>query len=116
MYLDIQLNIKRWHELEAGQKPKTQVELAREQVALLERLEAVETERQYLKVTLDLAHDWSSIKRMELRNDKKYFYPPLRNYSKENGYEIKSVFDQNYGKVNSYHKNLWFAVYDVIID
>jgi len=105
--------IKRWHELE---KPKTQLELAREQVVLLERLEAIEIERANLKVTLDMAHDWSSIKRMEMRDGKKYFYPPLRNYSKSNGYEVKKVFDQNYGEVNSYHKDVWEAIYGVVID
>ena len=105
--------VDRWLELEAGQRPKTQLELAREQVALLERLEVIEIERKHLKVTLDLAHDWSSIKRMELRDDKKYFYPPLRNYSKTNGYEVKKVFDQNYGEVNSYHRDVWLAVYEV---
>ena len=53
--------IKRWHELE---RPKTQLELAREQVVLLERLEAIEIERKHLKITLDIAHDWASVKRM----------------------------------------------------
>ena len=105
--------IKRWHELE---RPKTQLELAREQVVLLERLEAIEIERKQLKITLDLAHDWSSVKRMEMRDDAKYFWHPLRNYSKANGYEVKKVFDQNYGEVNSYHKDVWFAVYELIID
>jgi phage regulator Rha-like protein len=108
--------IRRWQELEANQKPKTQLELAREQVVLLERLEAIEIERANLKVTLDMAHDWSSIKRMEMRDGKKYFYPPLRNYSKSNGYEVKKVFDQNYGEVNSYHKDVWEAIYGVVID
>jgi phage regulator Rha-like protein len=108
--------IKRWQELEATQRPKTQLELAREQVVLLERLEAIEIERANLKVTLDMAHDWSSIKRMEMRDGKKYFYPPLRNYSKSNGYEVKKVFDQNYGEVNSYHKDVWEAIYGVVID
>lgn len=108
--------VDRWQELEGKQKPKTQLELAREQVVLLERLEAVEIERANLKVTLDMAHDWSSIKRMEIRDGKKYFYPPLRNYSRENGYEVKKVFDQNYGEVNSYHKDVWEAIYGVVID
>ena len=108
--------VDRWQELEVGQKPKTQLELAREQVVLLERLEAIEIERKNLKVTLDMAHDWSSIKRMEMRDGKKYFYPPLRNYSKANGYEVKKVFDQNYGEVNSYHKDVWEAIYGVVIE
>ncbi len=107
--------VDRWQELEGKQKPKTQLELAKEQVVLLERLEAIEIERANLKVTLDMAHDWSSIKRMEMRDGKKYFYPPLRNYSKANGYEVKKVFDQNYGEVNSYHKDVWEAIYGVII-
>lgn len=105
--------IKRWHELE---RPKTQLELAREQVALLERLEEVELERVNLKITLDIAHDWSSIKRLEMRDKTAYPWLALRNYSKENGYEVKKVFDQNYGHVNSYHKDVWFAVYEITID
>jgi len=105
--------IKRWHELE---RPKTQLELAREQVVLLERLEEVELERANLKITLDIAHDWSSTKRLEMRDKTAYPWLALRNYSKENGYEVKKVFDQNYGHVNSYHKDVWFAVYEITID
>lgn len=105
--------IKRWHELE---KPKTQLELAREQVALLERLETIETERTHLKITLDLAHDWSSIKRMDMRDKMAYDTYKLRAFSRANGYEIKRVFDQNYGEVNSYHRDVWLAVYDVTVD
>ena len=108
--------VDRWLELEAGQRPKTQLELAREQVALLERLETIEIERRELKVTLDLAHDWSSVKRMEMRDDMKYCWPPLRTFSRANDYDIKRVFDQNYGEVNSYHRDVWFAVYGVIVD
>lgn len=108
--------VDRWLELEGKQKPKTQLELAREQVALLERLEEVETERRNLKITLDIAHDWSSTKRLEMRDKTSYPWLSLRNYSKLNGYEVKKVFDQNYGHVNSYHKDVWMAVYGITID
>jgi phage regulator Rha-like protein len=108
--------VDRWLELEAKQPKKTPLELAREQVVLYEKLEAVEIEREYLKITLDIAHDWSSTKRLEMRDKTAYPWLALRNYSKENGYEVKKVFDQNYGHVNSYHKDVWFAVYEITID
>ena len=100
----------------AKQPKKTPLELAREQVVLYEKLEAVEIEREYLKITLDIAHHWSSTKRLEMRDKTAYPWLALRNYSKENGYEVKKVFDQNYGHVNSYHKDVWFAVYEITID
>lgn len=102
--------IKRWHELE---KAKTPLERAREQVVYFERLEAIEIEKKFLEVTLDLAHDWSSIKRMEIRDGKNYYWLHLRNYSNQHSYEVNKVFDQNYGEVNSYHRDVWLAVYGV---
>lgn len=27
------------------------------------------------------------------------------------GYDVKKIFDANYGEVNTYHKDVWSAVY-----
>ena len=27
------------------------------------------------------------------------------------GYEVKKIFDANYGSINAYHKDVWEAVY-----
>jgi hypothetical protein len=57
--------------------------------------------------------DWASVKRMEAYHRTEFSWRPLRKYSITNGFEIKKVFDQNYGTVNSYHKDVWKAVFDI---
>lgn len=63
------------------------------------------------QVLLDNSKEWCSVKRMQALNDFAYDWRALKNYSIENGFEIKKVFDQNYGEVNAYHKDVWLAVY-----
>jgi len=94
-------------------KPKTQLELAKEQVALLERLEEVNREKEYLQITLDLSKRWASVKLMERVLDDAFPWQPLKKYCVANDLEIKKVFDQNYGKVNSYPERAWKEVYGI---
>jgi len=79
----------------------------------VEELERVELEKKEIRIILDSESEWSSIKRMESAYLMDFLWTPLKQYSKKHGYDIKKVFDQNYGKVNSYHKEVWEAVYGV---
>lgn len=67
-----------------------------------------------LKIELDIATAWATVRRMEAAYpDRKFPYTPLKNASLAMALEIKSVPDQRYTKLNSYHALVWRAVYDV---
>lgn len=82
---------------------------ANEYLAIL--LEDARREAVQLRLELDKSKEYASVKRMQALNDCAFDWRALKDYSVENGYEIKKVFDQNYGEVNAYHKDVWLAVY-----
>ncbi len=118
--------MKRWRELEeAKSKPLTQIQMVEQYLVTLKELEAsnllLATEKANntkLVITLDEAEHWSSIKKQEKINLVKYKWQSLKRYSIQEGYEIKKVFDQNYGEVNSYCAEVWMAVHqlDITVD
>ncbi|CAI8177008.1 MAG: Uncharacterised protein [Marinobacterium sp. xm-d-530] len=109
--------IDRWMELEAQQrKPKTRLELAHEQVRLIEELETKEAEVKALRIELDDSQEWATIKRVEMLTGKRYDWRALKAKSSELGIEPRSVFDVNYGTVNSYHGDVWLNVYGIYLD
>lgn len=71
------------------------------------------TEKQLEEKTiqLDASSKWFTVKRIAKLNNKnwKYFnnWRVLKNTSGILGYEIKKVFDANYGEVNAYHIDVW---------
>ena len=122
-------------------KPKTQLELAREQVALLERLEQLEQEKQYaietktwisdkktatamntasqavkkankLELELDKTKEYCTIKRMTMLTHGQYFnWRLLKSATIEMECDTVDVFDANYGTVKAYHRDVWLEVY-----
>ena len=69
-------------------------------------------ERDNLKIELDTSKDWFTIKRMQKLNpDVEFKYSALKKESVRLGYEVKKVFDANYGEVNSYHKAVFESLY-----
>lgn len=40
----------------------------------------------------------------------------LKRESERLGIEVKKVFDQNYGEVNAYHKDVWESLYFDTLD
>ena len=66
-----------------------------------------------LKIELDESKEWYSVKRMMIEDGREFSWRPLKKYSDEHGYDIKKVFDANYGEVNAYHIDVWHAVYGV---
>lgn len=69
-------------------------------------------ERDNLKIELDTSKDWFTIKRMQKLNpDVEFKYSALKKESVKLGYDVKKVFDANYGEVNSYHKAVFESLY-----
>jgi phage regulator Rha-like protein len=141
--------VDRWIELEGLVKqsePKTALQLAKEQVLLLEALEetqrnlqlAIKTKAEIgtrreatamntasqavkrvnaLEVELDLSKSYSTIKRMEmLHYGVKFKWQLLKSTSIEMGIKPIDVFDQNYGTVKAYHKDVWKETYALNVD
>lgn len=75
---------------------------------------AAEEEKERLQEELDYSKDWYSIKRVAAMNGvewKKFKWRRLKEKSIELGYGVKKIFDVNYGEVNTYHRDVWEAVY-----
>lgn len=105
--------VDRWQELEDGLAPKTYAETLRALADTVEREERLQAEKASLEVTLDMSMQWASVKKMEATHGVSFYWKPLKDFSLNNGYEVKSVFDANYTKVNAYHIDAWQAVYGV---
>lgn len=102
--------INRFHEMEDSLKPKLPVTY-RDAVAQL--LESLDREEE-LKAQLETSKEWYSIKRVAELNHvswKKFDWRKLKSVGENMGYEIKKIFDANYGTVNTYHKSVWEKAY-----
>lgn len=67
-----------------------------------------------LETELDRNKDWYSIKRVAALNgvDWKIFdWRKLKRTGEMMGYDVKKIFDANYGEVNTYHRDVWEKVY-----
>jgi phage anti-repressor protein len=86
-----------------------------EQKELLQlQLQQSEIRTTALEITLDRAELHASVKKMEARYGRSFSWQLLKEYSLANGYDMPKVFDQNYERgVNSYHDDVWTAVYKV---
>lgn len=126
-----------------GEKPKTALELAREQVALLERIEQVEHERDHaiatkaeigtrreatamntasqaikkanqLEAELDKSKQYYSVKRMQMiHHGQQFSWRLLKSTGIEMGIDPIDVFDANYGTVKAYHIDVWRETYAI---
>jgi len=105
--------IDRWQELEEKYKPLTRLELAKEQVRLIEVLEAKEAEVKELRIELDESMTWASIKRVEANTGESYSWHHMKKIMEAG--ERRDVFDSNYGTVKSYSAELWMRAYKINI-
>lgn len=65
-----------------------------------------------LEIELDKSKEWITVKRAEmLCHGQKFNWRELKSTSIEMGYDIKKVFDENYGKINAYHRDVWQETY-----
>jgi hypothetical protein len=51
------------------------------------------------------------VKRVLIETGREYPWKPLKEYSHRHGLAVEKTFDKNYGEVNSYHRDVWNAVY-----
>lgn len=81
--------------------------------AVAQLLESLDREAE-LQAQLDTSKDWYSIKRVAALNNvswKTFKWRRLKEAGERMGYEVKKIFDANYGSINAYHKDVWEAVY-----
>lgn len=103
--------VKRFDEMEKRIKGNMLPMTYRDAVAQL--LESLDREEE-LKTQLDTSKDWYSIKRVAALNGvswKTFKWRKLKEIGEQMGYEVKKIFDANYGEVNTYHKEVWEACY-----
>lgn len=102
--------VKRFHEMEEQLKPK----VPQTYLEALKELVAVEEEKERLQLELDRSKDWYSIKRVAALNGvswKTFDWRKLKQVGEQMGYEVRKIFDANYGEVNTYHREVWEVAY-----
>lgn len=104
--------VKRFDEMEKALTVDKKLPMTyRDAVAQL--LESLDREED-LKAQLDTSKDWYSIKRVAAINGvswKTFDWRRLKEIGKTMGYDVKKIFDANYGEVNTYHRLVWEAAY-----
>lgn len=106
--------VKRFEEMEKGQFPKDFPSALRAYADEVERRQIAEQEKEKLQQELDYSKDWLSIKRVAAMNNvdwKTFNWRKLKETGLKMGYSVKKIFDANYGEVNTYHREVWEAVY-----
>ena len=78
----------------------------------------LQLENNTLQIELDKEKSWYSVKRIKNMGfikdvPARKAWSPLKKWSINNGYQVKTIFDANYGDVKTYHKDSWIAVYDI---
>jgi prophage antirepressor-like protein len=95
-------------------KPLTLLETAKELVAALEREEKLKAALEQKALQLDEGKKYYTIKRVAKLNGvngKTINWRGLKNTSDYLNYEVKKVFDPNFGSVNAYHIDVWRTEY-----
>lgn len=106
--------VKRFNEMEQGEVPKDLPSALRAYADEVERRQIAEQEKEKLQQELDYSKDWLSIKRVAAMNGvdwKTFSWRKLKEVGLQMGYEVKKIFDANYGEVNTYHRNVWESAY-----
>jgi len=81
-------------------------------------IKQLSTENERLQIELDESKKWYSVKRVQIaghlkNKDPRTLWKPLKEYSINNGYQIKVIIDPNFGNVKTYSADVWKAVYGV---
>ena len=80
----------------------------------IEENERLALENEHKQQKLDESKMWYSIKRYAKENHinwRRINWRSLKAISSEHGYDIKKIFDANYGEVNLYHINVFGLLY-----
>lgn len=104
------------------QLPKTALEeqliVAQAMEILNRNIVSLQSENEQLKIDLDESRKWHTVKKVKTLGyipeiSARKAWGPLRKWSLENEYQIKTIEDVNYGTVKLYHSDAWKAVYGV---
>lgn len=72
---------------------------------------------QRLEIELDKSKDYATVKRMErLYHGQPFNWRALKGAASEMNLPAIDVFDQNYGTVKAYHRDVWHEVYALAIE
>jgi len=85
------------------------IERAKAWIKEQEEKRRIEQEKKQLEVKLDESLEYASIKKVFLNTGINHKWRDLKKKSEELSKEIKKVFDQNYGSVNTYRKDVWLS-------
>ena len=100
--------------MKAKIKPKTRVELARENLALIENIELLEQKVENLDTVLDNLLEWVSIIKVSKFNkvpENTFEWRRLKSKSEELGYLIKKAESPRFGFQNLYHIDCFKSCY-----
>ncbi len=87
---------------------------------LSSKVKEVESRNEQLQIELDESLQWHTVKKVKTLGylkdvSARKAWSPLRTWSLENDYQIKTIEDVNYGTVKLYHSDAWKAVYGVVL-
>ena len=94
--------------------PKTYSEALRQLADAVETNEKIQLQLEAKTQQLDESKDWYSIKRWAKEhkmNWRKISWRALKAISAEHGFEVRKIFDGNYGEVNIYHRQVFAILY-----
>ena len=97
-------------QVEKKYKEKLKPKVPQTYLEALKELVAVEEEKERLQLELDRSKDWYSIKRVAALNGvtwKIFDWRKLKKVGEQKGYEVRKIFDANYGEVNTYHREAY---------
>lgn len=101
-------------ELERDKAIATKAEIGtRREATAMNTASQLSKENTKLKSEIGFTKTYATIKKVEIATQAKYRWKPLKDYSNDHEYEIKKVNDVNYGTVNCYHADVWYAVYEI---
>lgn len=101
-------------ERQRAQLPCTYLDALKALVVSEEAKAQLEAEKKSLAIELDRNKEWYSIKRVAALNHvsyKTFEWRKLKRACAARGYDVRKIFDANYGEVNTYHQSAWEAVY-----